>query len=95
MVGKSKNRQELLSILKICTAPSTFNKCGKKYGPSEKSDENCYVFANSHWEILPPLLLAGGGYLGISQGLSYIFLGISQRLANSLWAFPSCFPISF
>jgi hypothetical protein len=34
-------------------------------------NENCHVFADSRWAILPSLLLAGGGYLGISQGLSY------------------------
>jgi hypothetical protein len=31
------------------------------------------LLANSRWEIIPPLLLAGGGYLGISQWLSYTF----------------------
>ncbi len=39
--------------------------------PSGKRDGNCHVFANSHWEMLPALLLAGCGYLGISQWLSY------------------------
>ncbi len=44
---------------------------------------NCQVFADSHWAILSPLLLAGGWYLGISQQLSYT-LRIAQRLSSSL-----------
>jgi hypothetical protein len=32
---------------------------------------NFHVFVDSRWAILPPLLLAGGWYLGISQRLSY------------------------
>jgi hypothetical protein len=63
--------KEPLSILKIFTAPSTFKKCEQKHFPSEKRDGNCHVFANSRWEILPPLLLAGCRFLGISQRLSY------------------------
>ncbi len=71
MVGKSKNRQSRWALKTFFTAPSTFNKCEQKHGPSEKRDGNCHIFANSHWEILPPLLLAGCRYLGISQRLSY------------------------
>jgi hypothetical protein len=63
--------KEPLSIFTVFTAPSTFNKCEQKHSPSEKRDGNCHVFANSRWEILPPLLLAGCRYLGISQRLSY------------------------
>jgi hypothetical protein len=32
---------------------------------------NCHGFANRRWAILPPLLMAIGVYLGISQQLSY------------------------
>jgi hypothetical protein len=39
--------------------------------PQGKVMEICHVFANSHWAMLPPLLLAGEGYSGICQRLSY------------------------
>jgi hypothetical protein len=61
---------EKLSILKFFTTPLTVNKCEQKRSPSEKRDGNRHIFANSHWKILPQLLLAGGGYFGISQWLS-------------------------
>jgi hypothetical protein len=44
---------------------------------------NCHVFADSHWEILPSLLLADCGYFGISQRLSYTLLAVP------LTAFPT------
>jgi hypothetical protein len=57
---RAKMGEEPLSFLKkIFTAPLTFKKCEQKHSPSEKRDGNCHVFANSRWEILPPLLLAG------------------------------------
>ncbi len=55
---------------------------------------NYHIFADRCWALIPPLLLAGGWYLGISQGLSYtlyklprgfpIALGISQWLSYTL-----------
>jgi hypothetical protein len=77
----------------------SINKCEQKRGPSEKWDGNCHVFANSCWEILPPLLLEDRGYMVISQRLPVPFkncpeafqypLGISQRLSYTLSALPS------
>jgi hypothetical protein len=49
-----------------------------------KGMEICHVFANSRWAILPPLLLADSG-----------FLGISQRLSCTLYELPRGFPIAF
>jgi hypothetical protein len=93
---RTKIGKEPLSILNILTAPLTFNKCEQKCGRLGKRDGNCQIYANSRWEMLPPLLLAGCRYLGISQRLVYIYhLRISQRLPNSLWEFPSGFPIPF
>jgi hypothetical protein len=65
-------------------------------------NRNCHVFANCCWEILPPLLLANNGYLGISQQLSATLLAvlsgcptafksISQQLSAETWQFPSLF----
>jgi hypothetical protein len=45
---------------------------------------NCHIFANSRWAILPPLLLANSGHLGISQ-----------RLSDTLQELPRGFPIAF
>jgi hypothetical protein len=73
MVGKSTNRKRAIEHKKFFSAPSTFNKCEQKRSPSEKRDGSCHVFANSRWKILPPFLLAGCRYLGISQRLSYTF----------------------
>jgi hypothetical protein len=75
---RAKIGKEPLSITNFFTALSTFNKCEQKRCPSEKRDGNCYVFANSHWEILPLLLMAYGRYLGISQRLSYTFKNFSE-----------------
>jgi hypothetical protein len=63
---------------------------------------NCHVFAHSRWAILPPLLLADGGYLDISQLLSYTLLAVHsgcpitlksffQRLLAKTWQFLSLF----
>jgi hypothetical protein len=72
MVGKNKNSKRAAEhIKKFLTPPLTFNKCEQKCGLSGKRNGNCHVFANSHWEMLPPLLLSGCRYLGISQQLSY------------------------
>ncbi len=60
------------------------------------------VLSNSRWEILPCLLLADGGNLGISQRLSYTllavpsgcpiaFVSISQRLLDKTEQFLSIF----
>jgi hypothetical protein len=70
MVGKNKNRKRAAEHFKNF-APLTFNKCEQKCDPSEKRDGNSHIFANNHWEMLPPLLLAGCRYLGIFQQLSY------------------------
>jgi hypothetical protein len=70
MVGRAKIGKESLSILNIFHSSFDLKKYEQKCGPSEKMDGNCHVFANSRWEILPPLLLAGWSYLGISQRLS-------------------------
>jgi hypothetical protein len=61
-----------------------------------EKDGNCHVFANSCWEILPLLLLAGCGY---SQRLFYtlkeflrgcpIAFGHYQWLSYTLLAVPS------
>jgi hypothetical protein len=66
---------------------------------------NCYVLANSRWAILPCLLMADGGNLGISQQLSHtskncpeaiqLSLGIAQQLLFTLLAVPSGCPITF
>jgi hypothetical protein len=71
LLERAKLGKEPLSSYKNFTAPSTFEKCEQKCSPSEKMNGNCQVFANSRREILPPLLLADGRYLGISQQLSY------------------------
>jgi hypothetical protein len=49
-----------------------------------KGDGNCHVYADGRWAILPSLLLADGGNLGISQWLSYTLLAV-----------PSGCPIAF
>jgi hypothetical protein len=49
---REKIRKEPLSIKKIFTAPSTFNKREQKRGLSEKRDGNCHVLAGSPWEML-------------------------------------------
>ncbi len=72
---RAKIGKELLRFKNIFTAPTTFNKCEQKRGPLEQRDGNCHVFANSRWEILPPLLLAGGRYLGISLSPEALLLG--------------------
>jgi hypothetical protein len=41
-----------------------------------KNNGNCHFFASSRWAILPSLLLAEGGNLGISQPLSYNLLAV-------------------
>jgi hypothetical protein len=38
-----------------------------------KLTEIATFFANIRWAIVPSLLLADGGYLGISQRFSYTF----------------------
>jgi hypothetical protein len=60
VVGKCKIGEEPLRVLKISTAPSTFNKGKLKNGTSEKRDANCYIFANSHCTSLLSLLLTDG-----------------------------------
>jgi hypothetical protein len=45
---------------KITTASLIFYNYKKKYSASEEMDENCHIFANIHWAILPSLLLAHG-----------------------------------
>jgi hypothetical protein len=50
-----------------------FIDINRNAAPSEEMNGNCHVLANSHWAILPPLLLAGSGYLGISQRLPITF----------------------
>jgi hypothetical protein len=52
-------------------------------------NRNCHVFANSCWEILPPLLLADNGYLGISQQLSDTLLAVLSGCPTALRVFPS------
>jgi hypothetical protein len=44
---RAKIGEELLSILKFSTAPSTFSKCKEKHSGSEKRDGSFHVFANS------------------------------------------------
>jgi hypothetical protein len=67
---------------------------------------NCLFLADSCWAILPPLLLVGSGYLGISQQLSYTllavpnsyptaFMSISQRLSAKPWQFLALFRTAF
>jgi hypothetical protein len=68
---RAKVGEELLSIFKIFHSSLTFNKCKQECRDSQKRDGNCYIFANSHFAILPPLLLAESGNLGIFQWLSY------------------------
>jgi hypothetical protein len=70
----------------------TFNKYEQKRSPSEQRDGNCHVFANSHWEILAPLLLTGGGYLGISQRLSYTNKEFPGDWPVAFGHFPAAFP---
>jgi hypothetical protein len=75
MVGKSKNRKratehfkkfsQLLQLLISLNRNVALQRKGMEIATN--------IFANSRREILPPLLLAGGGYLGISQRLSYTF----------------------
>jgi hypothetical protein len=40
------------------------------FSASEKKNGNWHIFAYNLWAILPFLLLADGGYLGISEPLS-------------------------
>jgi hypothetical protein len=49
---------------------------------------NLHVFAESHWAIMLPLLLAASWYLGISQRHSYI-------LFDTLFAVASSCPVAF
>jgi hypothetical protein len=44
---RAKIGKEPLSIKNFSTAPSTFNKCEQKHGPSEQRDGNSHVFAKS------------------------------------------------
>jgi hypothetical protein len=52
-----------------------------------------FFFADSRWEILPPLLLAGSRYLGISQRLTYTLLAVPYSCPTLAkpWQFPSFF----
>jgi hypothetical protein len=52
-------------------------------------NENCHVFANSCRAILLPLLLANGGYLGISQQLAYTLAELSRGFPTAFGHFPA------
>jgi hypothetical protein len=62
MVEKSKKGEE---PLKVSSTSATFHHYKPKRSSSEKREGNCHIFANSRWAILPPLLLADCGYLGL------------------------------
>jgi hypothetical protein len=49
-----------------------------KFSSSEEINGYCHIFADSRCAILPPLPLAGGRYLGISQQLSYTLSELSR-----------------
>jgi hypothetical protein len=71
MVGKSKNtRRTAERFYNFPQLLWVFNKRKQKHSSSEEINGNCDVFANSRWAILPALLLANSGNLGISQRLS-------------------------
>ncbi len=58
----------------LLSAPSTFNKCQQKRGPSGKMDRNCSVLANSSWEMLLKV---------IGQPL-----GTAKKVLESRWEMP-------
>jgi hypothetical protein len=92
---RAKIGKEPLSILNIFHSSFDFKKCGQKGDPSEKMDRNCHVFANSRWEILPPLLFAGWRYLGISQRLSYTLEEFPRGCPIAFGHFPAAFLYPF
>jgi hypothetical protein len=61
---KLMHRSVSVVVFKILKAPSTFNKCQQKRGPSEKRDGNCHVLADSCWDML---LTAVGQLLGTAK----------------------------
>ncbi len=58
-------------------------------------NRNCHVFADSHWAVLPPLLLADSRYLGISQRLSYTLYELPRSFPIAFGHFPAAFLYPF
>ncbi len=55
---------------------------------SEEMNENCYVFADICCAILPPLLLADGGFFSISHQLSYTLKELHRVFPIAFGHFP-------
>jgi hypothetical protein len=70
MVGKSKNRKRAGAFLDFSQLLRLLINVNRKAALQRKGMEIA-TFLPIAWEILPPLLLAGGVYLGIPQRLSY------------------------
>jgi hypothetical protein len=70
-IRQSKNRRKTAEHFKKFTQFLHLSKnVFKNAARQRKGMEICHAFTNSHCTILPSLLLADSGYLGISQQLS-------------------------
>jgi hypothetical protein len=75
MVGQAKIGEEPLGFSKIFQSSFDLHVINVNRNAALKrkgmENGNCHVFADSCWAILPSLLLAVRGYLGISQRRFY------------------------
>ncbi len=84
-----KSHWEFLKYLHI---PLNFIIIKRNAALQRKWIGNSHVFANSHWAILPLLLLADSGYLGVSWQFSYTLSELPRDFPIAFKHFSAAFP---
>jgi hypothetical protein len=103
IVGKSK-KEESMRVFSILHCSFGFYEILKEPLCLRERNGNCNVFADSHWAILPCLLLSLSFISWIFHHTQLIrifarrylcYLGISQRLSNTLSEFSMGYSVTF